>query len=160
MYYINVIIHKLKKIKKILENIFFKKKKIYWLDKNKFFIDTNNIVNYEFIRWAKNQEYSKDIGEDKFIYEKYQTELFESYIKNSKSFVDIGCQIGFYSLIANEYDNIKNILSLDISKECIQATKFNFKNNHTKIKILLFNEALGPKRGLFILGKSKKMEKL
>jgi len=146
MYYINIMIHKLKKIKKILESILSKKKKIYWLDKNKFFIDTKNIVNYEFIRWAKKQEYSKDIGKDKFIYEKYQTELFESYIKNSKSFVDIGCQIGFYSLIANEYDNIKNILSLDISKECIKATKINFKNNSYKNKnIIISNEALGPK---------------
>ena len=137
----------LRKIKKIILSIYIKKRKVYWTSKNHFFLDNKNIINYEFIRWAQNQEYSKNLTKDFFVYEKFQSEVFIDLIKSSKTFVDIGCQIGFYSLIANEYDNIKNILCLDVSSECIKATKLNFKNNKKNNKKIIINkDALGPKK--------------
>ena len=137
-------IHKIRKYKKIIVDIFIKKKRYYWKEKNNFFIDSKNIINSEFIKWALKQKYSNNLPVNIFIYEKFQTEIFLKYINKAKTFVDIGCQIGFYSLIANEYKNVKNILAIDISNECVDATKLNFKNNFRKNKnVVVKNQAIG-----------------
>ena len=137
-------IHKIRKYKKIIVDLFLKKKRYYWKEKNNFFIDNKNIINSEFIKWSLKQKYSQNLPENIFIYEKFQTEIFLKFIDKASTFVDIGCQIGFYSLIANEYKNVKNILAIDISKECVEATKLNFKNNFRKNKnIIIKNKAIG-----------------
>jgi len=131
-------------IKKKIKYLFHSDEIYYWNNYNGFKINTSNLINREFINWSLKQPYSNNLDKKIFIYEKYQSLIFEKYIKKAKIFIDLGCQIGFYSLLANQHTNIEEIYLVDISKSCIEASRYNMDNNYSSNKkIKIINDALG-----------------
>ena len=156
--FINLLKHKfLPRHKLKFKDYFFE------IDNHRFKIKSENLLNKNMILWTIKQPYSDHKANHNLIYEKYQSKEFLKLIKTSENFIDLGCQIGYYSLLANEINTTKNIILIDISKQAIKAAKLNFKNNYNKKNVFFHNQALGINRvkyNLWIENVSKRGKKI
>jgi hypothetical protein len=134
-------------VKKFLTEYIFFKHGVYICEINKKLIKLNskNILNHNVLNWALKQNDNKGLKDKNFIYEKFQTSCIIKYLNNHRceSFIDIGSQIGYYGLLANCFDNIKNIVFVDIIKKAISTCKKNVDLNFNNKNYYFFNKAIG-----------------
>ena len=112
----------------------------------KIVFDNQHLANKNLIQWCLDKKYCKKISSlsTEIFYEKKEMRAFEKLIVGSKYFLDIGTQTGIYSLAAYQSKNIEKIVSIDITKEYIDAIKKNIKiNNFKSHKFEILNTALG-----------------
>lgn len=67
------------------------------------------------------------------------TNIFESIIKNSNNCVilDIGCNIGYFSLLSSKYENVSQIISIDGNIQNVAMLNLScIYNNIKKIKVI------------------------
>lgn len=78
---------------------------------------------------------------DKF--EKYETALFLSQLKNNSVVVDVGANIGYYSLLAAR--RVKKVYAIEPDQKCFEILKKNVEENKLK-NVVLINKAASDKR--------------
>lgn len=108
--------------------------------------DNKHLANKNLIQWCVEKGNFKKISpiSIEFFYEKKEMKVFEKLIKDSNYFLDIGAQSGIYSLAAYLSKNIKKIISVEITKEYINAIKNNIRINSFNLKkFKILNLALG-----------------
>ena len=82
-------------------------------------------------------------SDDKFIgqrialdkYEKYETELFLSQLNKGSVVVDVGANIGYYTLLAAR--RVKRVYAVEPDKKCFEILKKNVGENNLKNVVLL-----------------------
>lgn len=140
--YFNIIKHKfLSKYNKVSKEEYF----FTFLNK-KIIFDNQHLANKNLIQWCLNKNYFKKKSSlsTEIFYEKNEMRGFEKLISDSNYFIDAGAQTGIYSLAAYQAKNIKKIVSIDITKEYIDAIRKNIKaNNFKSKKFELLNTGIG-----------------
>ena len=115
----------------------------------KILFDNQHLANRNLIKWCLDKKYFKKISplSTEIFYEKLEMRAFEKLIVGSKYFIDAGAQTGIYSLAAYQSKNIQKIVSIDITKDYIDAIKKNIKvNNFKSHKFEILNSGLGSGR--------------
>tara|TARA_Y100000022_G_C13213381_1_gene358679 strand:+ start:77 stop:907 length:831 start_codon:yes stop_codon:yes gene_type:complete len=139
---LNIIKHKfLPKYKNLADKNFY----VTFL-KNRINIDKLHLANRNLIRFCMNSFNYKKVSENdiEIYYEKEEMDVFENLIINSEFFIDIGAQVGIYSLAAYNSKKIKKIVCVEIIKEYENAIINNIKlNNYLKKKFQILNIGLG-----------------
>ena len=88
-----------------------------------------------------------------FFKKKYEIDNFNfinknSFFKKNFIFVDIGCNIGIYTLIiGNKFKNCKHIISIEPIYNTFKRLRSNVKNNKIESITTLLNFALSNKDG-------------
>lgn len=81
------------------------------------------------------------IALDKF--EKYETALFLSQLNKDSVVVDVGANIGYYTLLAA--GRVKKVYAIEPDKKCFEILKKNVVENNLK-NVVLINKAASDKR--------------
>lgn len=90
-------------------------------------------------------------GDDKYIgqrialqkYEKYETALFLSQLSSKSVVVDVGANIGYYTLLAAKI--VKKVYAIEPDKKCFEILEKNVNENNLK-NVVLINKAASDKR--------------
>lgn len=77
-------------------------------------------------------------------YEQYETELMRSQINSKSVCVDVGANIGYYTLLMAS--RAKRVFAFEPDKECFEILEKNVKANNLK-NVVLINKAASNKRG-------------
>ena len=95
---------------------------------------TKNIylTNYGFKLWLQNKPNNKN------LVDLCEVNVFKKFIPKSDLFVDIGANIGFFSILANKINKRINIISVEPNNYNFQLLQKNFKLNSIK-KYRLYN---------------------
>tara|TARA_B100001063_G_scaffold178781_1_gene167799 strand:+ start:912 stop:1766 length:855 start_codon:yes stop_codon:yes gene_type:complete len=127
-----------KKINRFDKRKYDNKKYFFFYNKNFYFLNNEYLIN----SYLKNENNTKILNDNQFIYEKNNSELFIDLIHYQKydNFFDIGSAIGYFTLIASK--EIKNIYSFECLKDVYLIQKsyielFDLSNVH------LQNNAVG-----------------
>lgn len=140
--YLNILKHKfLNKYNKLSKEEYF----FTFLNK-KIIIDNEHLANKNLIQWCLNKNFfkKKSYSSTEIFYENNEMRAFEKLVTDSNYFIDAGAQTGIYSLAAYSSKNIQKIVSIDITKEYIDAIKKNIKVNNFKThKFELINSGIG-----------------
>jgi FkbM family methyltransferase len=124
-------------INKSLENFNIKKQKIY---------SDENILVY------KNNDYISNSIIDYQCWEPNISNIFETIIKNNNNndntydIIDIGCNLGYFSLVSAKKTNINKIYSIDGNINNINILNINIKINNIN-NIHTFNLCISDKTG-------------
>ena len=97
----------------------------------------------------------KVIGEriDLGKYEEFETKLFLERLNEKMTVVDVGANIGYYTLLAAK--RVKKVIAIEPDKECREILKINVeKNNFKNVKII--EKAAGRKKEKRYLIRDKK----
>lgn len=95
--------------------------------------------DYEYYKNKKHRNYYEETGLDIISYciskrntwEKLETEILIEILKGgNKYFIDVGCHIGYFSIIANIYNN--KVLSIDKNKIYTNVLQKTISNNNLK----------------------------
>jgi len=73
-------------------------------------------------------------------YEKYETNILLSQLNKNSVVVDVGANIGYYTLLAAKI--AKKVYAFEPDKEAFEILKKNVEGNHLK-NVVLFNKAVG-----------------
>jgi len=101
------------------------------------------IFNYDFY---KNKQIlnegldiiSKELKSSNNCWEPFQTEITKEILKNGNNlFIDIGCHIGYYSILGSIYNN--NVISIDNNPVFLESLKKNIEINDFK-NISVYNK--------------------
>lgn len=140
--YFNIFKHKfLSKYNKVSQEEYF-----FTFFNKKIVFDNKHLANKNLIQWCLNKNYfkKKSSVSTEIFYEKKEMRAFEKLISDSNYFIDAGAQTGIYSLAAYQAKNIKKIVSIDITKEYIDAIRKNIKiNNFKSDKFEILNTGIG-----------------
>lgn len=101
--------------------------------------------NYELFLNQNDPMVSGAIGLN--VYENYEIEVFTKLLKPEMIFVDVGANIGFYTLLAA--GKVSSILAFEPDKTNFAILQKNIEHNH--IKANLYNLALADKLGEIFL---------
>ena len=90
-------------------------------------------------------------ADDKYIgqrialkkYEKYETALFLSQLSSESVVVDVGANIGYYTMLAAKV--VKKVYAIEPDKKCFEILKKNVRENNLK-NVVLINKAASDKR--------------
>lgn len=99
-----------------------------------------NVFNYDYYKDQNIQNEGLDIISNciikKHCWYKFQTDLLIEILKDGQhTFIDMGCHIGYYSLIGSAYNN--NVLAIDKSECYLRLLKKTIQENNIKnIKIV------------------------
>lgn len=75
-------------------------------------------------------------------YEEYETSIFIKQLNSKMTVVDIGANIGYYTLLAAK--RAKKVYAIEPDKECFEILKKNVEENKLK-NVILINKAVGNK---------------
>ncbi|MFA6007417.1 MAG: FkbM family methyltransferase [Candidatus Shapirobacteria bacterium] len=76
-------------------------------------------------------------------FEKYETELFLNQLKKDSVVVDVGANIGYYTLLAA--GRVKKVYAIEPDKKCFEILKKNVEENNLK-NVVLINKAASDKK--------------
>jgi len=76
-------------------------------------------------------------------YEEFETKLFLERLGPEMVVVDVGANIGYYTLLAAK--RVKKVMAIEPDKECFEILKKNVKENGLK-NVVLINSAAGSKK--------------
>lgn len=102
-------------------------------------IKINSIEKSQFIQWSINRHGLTKLNE--IEYEPNHTKLFRSLFPDFDYFLDVGAQIGYFSLLASTY-NLKGIYAFEILPRYHRALNSIIKENELT-NIETFNYAVG-----------------
>ena len=100
------------------------------------------INNLKFYYRSNDRYIGQRIALDK--YEKYETALLLSQINKNSVCVDVGANIGYYTLLMAK--RVKKVYAFEPDKKCFEILKKNVEENNLK-NVVLINKAASDKEG-------------
>ncbi len=100
------------------------------------------INNLKFYYRSNDRYIGQRIALDK--YEKYETALLLSHINKNSVCVDVGANIGYYTLLMAK--RVKKVYAFEPDKKCFEILKKNVEENNLK-NVVLINKAASDKEG-------------
>lgn len=81
------------------------------------------------------------------VYEEYETEIFKNLIKNDTTFIDVGANVGYYTLIATNLIKKGKIYSFEPEKFNYELLNKNILLNNSK-NVKTFQKAVSNEEGI------------
>lgn len=108
------------------------------------------LINFENLQWFARKDVPSDIFLGPFLtvlHERYVAhQWFYKYIGKVRTFIDIGANVGGYSLRASKYDNVKEVIAFEPDIGNFSLLKRNIEANKLD-KIVCMSVALGESEG-------------
>lgn len=104
------------------------------------------LENLDFWYRSDDKVIGQRIALDKF--EKYETGLFLSQLKKESVVVDVGANIGYYTLLAAR--RVKKVYAIEPDKKCFEILKKNVVENNLKNVVLINKAASNKKENKFL----------